>query len=927
MKNTKISILLIVFFSNLTLGFAQPNLDWVYSNATASFDGGTEAVFGHFGFNYTLGYTYTTPSASDVQTNITKRDINGVVQWTKNTTGANKLYGQTIAVDASDNIYIVGTFMGTSDFNPGVAINNLTSNGGDDNFVLKLDSNGNFVWAKSFGGSGDEEARSVKIDNTGNVVLIGRFMNTVDFDPGAAVLNLASAGSRDVFIQKLSSAGSLVWAKRVGGTDFDSGHALTIDSNDDIITSGMFQGTADFDPGVGISSLTSNGDLDVFILKLNASGNHVWSKSVGGTNTDVGFGITSNSSNDIFITGNFRGTVDFNPGTGTNQLAAIGTSNNCFILKLNSLGDYLWSNNFGAAGGYGTGISIVSDIDDDVYATGYFKGTVDFDPGSGITNLTGADQEYFVVKFDNNGFFNWVINSTGTVMSNSTASVAVNVDKNILLTGYFRETRDFEFGAGVSELTALGEDDIFTMLLSQECVSTGIVPDQVTLANVTSQCSVTSLTAPTATDNCAGTIIGTHNATLPITTPGTTVVTWTYNDGHGNTSTQTQNVIINDNTAPVANTASLANITDQCAITSLTAPTATDNCAGTITGSHNATLPITTQGTTVIIWTYNDGHGNASTQTQNVIISDNIAPIANLANLPAVTGNCSVASLTAPTSTDNCAGMITGTHNATLPITAQGTTVVTWTYNDGHGNTSTQTQNVIINDNTAPVANLANLPNVTGQCSVTSLTAPTATDNCAGVITGTTGTTFPITTPGTTVVTWTYSDGHGNTSTQTQNVIVTVPVATTTLSGLTISATTSGAAYQWINCGNGNAPIAGATSQSFTATANGTYAVIVTQNGCSATSACVAISTVGLEDLTKSLFTVYPNPNTGAFKVLIDLQTAITITNTAGQFIATQLLESGENTIELTNAESGIYFITARDSNGGISVQRVTITK
>jgi hypothetical protein len=233
------------------------------------------------------------------------------------------------------------------------------------------------------------------------------------------------------------------------------------------------------------------------------------------------------------------------------------------------------------------------------------------------------------------------------------------------------------------------------------------VPDVTPLADVNSACSVASLTAPTATDNCTGTISGTHNATLPITAAGTTIVTWTYTDLNGNSITQNQNVVINDNLAPVPNLASLSDITAQCSVTSLTAPTATDNCSGAITGTHNATLPITNQGTTVISWTFTDASGNISTQNQNVVINDNLAPVPNSASFSDITADCSVTSLTAPTSTDNCSGAITGTHNATLPITTQGTTVVTWTYLDANGNSSTQNQNVVINDNLAPVPNSA----------------------------------------------------------------------------------------------------------------------------------------------------------------------------------------------------------------------------
>ena len=137
---------------------------------------------------------------------------------------------------------------------------------------------------------------------------------------------------------------------------------------------------------------------------------------------------------------------------------------------------------------------------------------------------------------------------------------------------------------------------------------------------------------------------------------------------------------------------------------SLTAPTATDNCSGSITGTTTTAFPITAQGVTEVTWTYVDTEGNISTQTQNVVIEDTTAPVADVATLADVTAECSVDSLTAPTATDNCAGSITGTTTTVLPITAQGTTVVTWTFTDANGNISTQTQNVIIEDVTVPLS-------------------------------------------------------------------------------------------------------------------------------------------------------------------------------------------------------------------------------
>lgn len=319
------------------------------------------------------------------------------------------------------------------------------------------------------------------------------------------------------------------------------------------------------------------------------------------------------------------------------------------------------------------------------------------------------------------------------------------------------------------------------LTLTASCAATDntpSVPDVSPLPNVTAQCEVTSLTPPTATDNCGGTVTVTNNATLPITTQGTTVVTWTYDDGNGNTSNQNQNIIIDDTTPPTPDVASLPNVTAQCEVTSLTSPTATDNCGGTVTVTNNATLPITAQGTTVVTWTYDDGNGNTSNQNQNIVVDDTTPPTPDAASLPDVTAECEVTSLTTPTATDNCGGSLTITNNATLPITS--TTVVTWAYDDGNGNIAFQNQNVIIDDTTAPVPDAASLPDVIAECEVTTLTPPTATDNCGGTITVTNNATLPITSQGTTVVIWTFDDGNGNTITQNQNVIiddVTDPVA------------------------------------------------------------------------------------------------------------------------------------------------------
>ncbi|MBW4362839.1 HYR-like domain-containing protein, partial [Flavobacterium taihuense] len=225
------------------------------------------------------------------------------------------------------------------------------------------------------------------------------------------------------------------------------------------------------------------------------------------------------------------------------------------------------------------------------------------------------------------------------------------------------------------------------------------------------------VTAPTATDNCAGVITATTLDPVSYFVQGTYTVHWTYNDGNGNTSAQTQTVIVKDVTVPLADVATLADVTGECSATAI-APMATDNCAGVITATTLDPVSYFAQGTYTIHWTYNDGNGNTSAQTQTVIVKDVTAPLADVATLSDVTGECS-ATATAPTATDNCAGIITATTLDPVSYSAQGTYTIHWTYNDGNGNTSAQTQTVIVKDVTAPLADVAALSDVTGECSAT----------------------------------------------------------------------------------------------------------------------------------------------------------------------------------------------------------------
>ncbi|MFN5910437.1 MAG: hypothetical protein ACK45H_03790, partial [Bacteroidota bacterium] len=271
--------------------------------------------------------------------------------------------------------------------------------------------------------------------------------------------------------------------------------------------------------------------------------------------------------------------------------------------------------------------------------------------------------------------------------------------------------------------------------------------------------------------SCGGTPAGSGTSITVSPDPGTTNYFVRAEGGCPTPSVcATLVVSIGDMIAPLPDVPVLADITDQCAISSLSAPTATDNCASIVSVSSDAILPITAQGITVVTWTFNDGNGNTSTQTQNVNISDDTAPIPDAATLPDIVAECSVDQLTSPSATDNCSANVTVVSDAILPITAQGITIVNWTYDDGNGNTTSQVQQIVIEDVSAPIATAAELPDVTAICQVTDLTEPTAVDNCDGTVSVTNDVQLPIT--ASTLITWTYTDASGNSSTQVQNVFI-----------------------------------------------------------------------------------------------------------------------------------------------------------
>jgi len=393
---------------------------------------------------------------------IAKFDKNGNYLWSKSFGGASIDIINSIAVDLSGNIYILGYFnsyminFGGGDIKNASKCDELGC--GTDIFLAKFDSNGNHIWSKGFGGSDCDWGYSISLDSIGNLYITGHFnSSTIDFGGGA----LKNAGDRDIFLAKFDSNGNHIWSKRFGGDGSDSAYSISIDSTSNIYITGAFHSSTMNFGGSAIKNASKCDKLgcrsDIFLAKFDSNGNHLWSKRFGGNYYDYGKSVSLDSSGNVYITGYFgSSTIDFGGGKIRNAINCSGKfcPSDIFLAKFDSNGKHKWSKRFGG-GSDDIGSSVSLDSSGNVYITGWFwSSTIDF--GGGALKNAGKG-DIFLAKFDSNGNHLWSKRFGG---SGTDWGCLVSVDRmgNIYGTGYFEGT-DVDFGG--CPLSSAGENDIF----------------------------------------------------------------------------------------------------------------------------------------------------------------------------------------------------------------------------------------------------------------------------------------------------------------------------------------------------------------------------------------------------------------------------------------------------------------------------------
>jgi hypothetical protein len=336
-------------------------------------------------FDPGAGTANMTPSFYD--TFILKLDPSGNYIWAKQIAGPGfgDAFAYTLCVDATGNVYAGGQINGIYDFDPNAGIVNLGTPGNNHGWLLKWDTNGNYVWAKEITSDNYITFWSMDVTPSGDIYAGGDFDGNVDMDPGAGSFNFADI-TLDVFIAKYNSSGDFQWAKNYDGVITSViPVSLVANSNGDVIATGTFEGIVDFDPNAGTTNLTA-GQYDSYVMKWTGAGNLDWAVNFGTTGDDNARDVWVDGNNNVYTTGyNDMGNVDFDPGAGTQILnSPYGAG---YISALDANGNYKWAAQNGGSSGVANCWKIRTDNANNIISVGNFNITVDFDPGPGVANL------------------------------------------------------------------------------------------------------------------------------------------------------------------------------------------------------------------------------------------------------------------------------------------------------------------------------------------------------------------------------------------------------------------------------------------------------------------------------------------------------------------------------------------------------------
>ncbi len=438
---------------------------------------GNIVVAGTFTGVTTLGAAGASPLTSLGGTDgfVAKFDPAGALLWARRFGGTLDERVTDLAVDGSGNVYVGGGFEGAATFDLAGSGNVVNALGGEDGFVARFGSDGTLSWVRRFGGFDLDEVSALTTDAAGNVYAAGAFTGQASAAPDGGPI-LQSNGGRDGFVLSLTTSGTVRWAIPLGGPQDDAALGIAAATTGEIAVAGTFHSTADLARGGGTPTVVSSlGAADVFFAVYSSTGALLVAREFGGT-VDESIppgGLALDGTNTAVLVGGFGGSVDFDPGAGVAAHASLGTVD-LFASRFDLTGSFLGVVTVGGINATVNAARALPAPGGGLVVTGSFSGTVDFDPGTGVTALASLGlqgvTDAFVARYSGTGALSWV-SRFGEVTSiaghgSSGTGLSFTAGGNPLIAGYFTGSTDFDPGSAAFRLTSLGESDGFLVKLT-----------------------------------------------------------------------------------------------------------------------------------------------------------------------------------------------------------------------------------------------------------------------------------------------------------------------------------------------------------------------------------------------------------------------------------------------------------------------------
>lgn len=615
-------------------------------------------------FDFGAGTFNLTSNGSDDMF-IAKYDVNENLIWAISMGGPNGEEINDLVIDNSGNIYVTGRFQSqTIDMDPGPGVSNITSTSGAtqwDIFVAKYSPTGAHLWSFGYGTNNiAESGNGIDLDNDGNVYVTGIFRGTIDFDPGAGVANLTPNGNGDVFVAKYNSNGQYISAFNIGapGSNTCAGQDIRFDPNGFIYVGGDYEGTVDFDPGPGTTTLTGGFIIDGFVAKYDLDGNFQW--VVGLSNDSQNRVLTLEVepvSGAVFVGGFFQASVDFDP-LGTANVLASPTGSSPYLARYNSNGTLNWVRQFSGSSSSNRSISL--DNNGVLWCTGAFSNTVDFDFPNGFNLTSAGSSDIFVGRYNANSGAMICVERAGASGLDQGSSIAFVNNTSAVYTGYFSGTVDFDPGPGTVNLTAVGTYAIPVVKMNNTC---SVFVDVLEASIDASQTQI-----------CAGDSIVFTDASQGAVTSWT----WTFDGGLPATSNAEgpHTVVFNN---PGSYTISLE-VSNGSSTSSTTLDVTVNNAPNAVAGAdaptlcENETLNLNASGGTLYSWTGPDGF--TSSEQNPVLDNINNSQAGDYTVLVTDSAGCSATATVSISITASPELTITASQDASCPGSSDGSATV-----------------------------------------------------------------------------------------------------------------------------------------------------------------------------------------------------------------------------------------------------------